>query len=139
MVVAISIAASRLAPADWPQWRGPNRDGIVKNAVVPATWPKALKEEWKIMVGLGHASPIESNGKIYVFARQGEDEVLLCLDAATGKQIWKSLGQPAPYTMHEAATAHGKGPKATPVINNGVVYTFGISGVLSAHDAATGT
>ncbi len=138
VVVAISIAASRLAPADWPQWRGPNRDGLVKDAAIPATWPKALKEEWKITVGLGHASPVEANGKIYVFARQGEDEVLLCLDAVTGKEIWKSVPQPIAYEMHEAAKGHGKGPKSTPVVSNGIVYTFGISGVLSAHDANTG-
>ena len=138
VVVAISIAASRLAPADWPQWRGPNRDGLVKNAAIPATWPKALKEEWKITVGLGHASPVEANGKIYVFARQGEDEVLLCLDAVTGKEIWKSVPQPIVYEMHEAAKGHGKGPKSTPVVSNGIVYTLGISGVLSAHDANTG-
>jgi outer membrane protein assembly factor BamB len=124
--------------ADWPQWRGPNRDGLVKNAVIPATWPKTLKEEWKVAVGMGHASPVEANGKIYVFARQGEDEVLLCLDAATGKEIWKSVPQPTAYEMHEAARGHGKGPKSTPVVSNGVVYTLGISGVLSAYDAATG-
>lgn len=135
---AISIGASGLAPADWPQWRGPNRDGMVKGVAIPATWPKALKEEWKVTVGAGHASPVEANGKIYVFARQGEDEVLLSLDAVTGKEIWRSIGQPAPYEMHEAAKGHGKGPKSTPVVGNGLVYTLGISGILSAHDATSG-
>lgn len=138
LVVAISITASGLAPADWPQWRGPNRDGLVKNVAIPAAWPKSLKQEWKVTVGIGHASPVESNGKIYVFARQGEAEVLLCLDAVTGKEIWKSVPQPVVYEMHEAAKGHGKGPKSTPVVSNGLVYTFGISGVLSAHDANTG-
>jgi len=123
--------------ADWPQWRGPNRDGNVKNAFVPETWPKALKEEWKVTVGLGHASPVESNGRIYVFARQGDDEVLLCLDSTTGKEIWRS-SQAISYQMHPAAMGHGKGPKSTPVVSNATVYTFGISGVLSAHDAGTG-
>ncbi|HEX5702557.1 MAG TPA: PQQ-binding-like beta-propeller repeat protein [Pyrinomonadaceae bacterium] len=138
VVIAISITASRVAPADWPQWRGPNRDGLVKGVANPATWPKTLKEEWKIMVGVGHASPVEANGKIYVFARQGEAEVLLCLNAVTGKEIWKSVPQPISYEMHEAAKGHGKGPKATPIVSNGIVYTFGISGVLSAYDANTG-
>ena len=73
----------------------------------------------------------------YVFARQGEEETLLCLDAATGKELWRS-SQPISFEMHPAATAHGKGPKSTPVVNNGSVYTLGISGVLSAHDARTG-
>jgi len=75
--------------------------------------------------------------KIYIFARQGEEETLLSLDAATGKEIWKS-SQPISYTMHPAATGHGKGPKSTPVVSNGSVFTLGISGVLSAHDARTG-
>ena len=62
---AAVLSSSTSLRADWPQWRGPNRDGLVKTATVPATWPKGLKEEWKITVGAGHASPVESNGKIY--------------------------------------------------------------------------
>jgi outer membrane protein assembly factor BamB len=126
-----------VAAQDWPQWRGPHRDANVSGAVIPATWPKTLKEQWKVTVGIGHASPVVANGKIYVFARQEEEEVLLSLDAITGKEIWRS-SQPIAYQMHEAATGHGKGPKSTPVIYKGKVYTFGISGVLSCHDARTG-
>jgi outer membrane protein assembly factor BamB len=96
-----------------------------------------LKEEWKVTVGVGHASPVVAGAKIYIFARQGEEETLLCLDAATGKEIWRS-SQPISYQMNPAAMGHGKGPKSTPVVNNGSVFTLGISGVLSAHDARTG-
>ncbi len=120
---------------DWPQWRGPNRDGNVAGAA--ASWPKDLQEEWKVTVGTGHASPVVVDKKIYVFARQGEEETLLCLDAATGKELWRS-SQPIAFKMHQAATAHGKGPKSTPVVSGGKVFTLGISGVLSAHDAKTG-
>jgi outer membrane protein assembly factor BamB len=123
--------------ADWPQWRGPNRDGYVADAAIPPTWPKALKEEWKVTVGVGHSSPIVANGKIYVFARQDEAEVLLCLDAVTGNETWRS-SQPISYEMNPAAMGHGKGPKSTPAVSNGNVYTFGITGVLSCHDARTG-
>lgn len=137
VVFAISIAASGLAPADWPQWRGPNRDGYVADAAIPKSWPKTLQTEWKVPVGIGHASPVGANGKIYVFARQNEEEVLRALDATTGKEIWKT-SMLITYQMHEAAAGHGKGPKSTPVISRGVVYVFGISGVLSAHDAETG-
>ena len=125
------------AAADWPQWRGPNRDALVTDAALPSTWPKALKEEWRVTVGLGHASPVMSNGRLYVFARQGEEEVLLCLDAVSGKEIWRS-SQPAAYEMHEAAKGHGKGPKSTPVVSGGSVCTFGISGIISCHDTRTG-
>jgi hypothetical protein len=120
---------------DWPQWRGPNRDGNAP--AISSAWPKTLKEEWKVTVGVGHASPVVADGKIFVFARQGDEETLLCLDAVTGKEIWKA-SQPIAYTMHEAAVGHGKGPKSTPVVSKGTVFTFGISGVLSAHDARTG-
>src|SRR6185436_12823838 len=59
------------------------------------------------------------------------------LDAATGKEIWKT-SEPISYTMHPAAVGHGKGPKSTPVVSGGNVFTLGISGVLAAHDAKTG-
>ena len=132
---AMVLFAIPLYAQDWPQWRGPNRDGAVTGRF--SEWPKALKEQWKVTVGVGHASPVVVGNKIYIFARQGEEETLLCLDAATGKELWKS-SQPISYKMHEAATGHGKGPKSTPVVSNGSVFTLGISGVLSAHDARTG-
>ena len=132
---AIVLFATPLYAQDWPQWRGPNRDGAVTGRF--SEWPKALKEQWKVTVGVGHASPVVVGNKIYIFARQGEEETLLCLEATTGKEIWKS-SQPISYKMHEAATGHGKGPKSTPVVSNGSVFTLGISGVLSAHDARTG-
>ncbi len=122
---------------DWPQWRGPNRDGNVPDFIVPSVWPKTLKEEWKVTVGVGHSSPLVVDGKVYLHARQGEEEVLQCLDSRTGKELWRSAHGVA-YEMHPAAREHGKGPKSTPVVSNGNVYTFGITGVLSCHDARTG-
>jgi outer membrane protein assembly factor BamB len=86
---------------------------------------------------VGHSSPLFVDGKVYVFARQGEEEVLLALDGATGKELWRAA-QPIAYNMHPAARAHGKGPKSTPVYSNGKIYTFGITGVLSCHDARAG-
>ncbi|HYJ88952.1 MAG TPA: PQQ-binding-like beta-propeller repeat protein [Pyrinomonadaceae bacterium] len=130
-------AAAFAQSTEWSQWRGANRDGKVAVTSLPQTWPKTLKEQWKVTVGVGHSSPVVADGKIYVFARQGDEEVLLCLDAVTGKQIWKS-SYPVAYEMNPAASGHGKGPKATPVVSNGNVYTFGITGVLSGHNARTG-
>ena len=135
--LATLIFALPLA-ADWPQWRGPNRDGVTRDFVAPTTWPATLKETWKTTVGEGHSSPVTSEGRIYVLARQGEDEVVLCLEAPTGKQLWRAR-YPAAYTMNPAATGHGKGPKSTPVVSGRKLFTFGINGVLSCFDAKSGT
>lgn len=130
--------AANRAAAEWPQWRGPNRDGTVAAGVsAPRVWPKELKEQWRVRVGVGHASPVVAGGRIFQFARLGEEEVLLALDATTGKELWRS-SLPVAYEMNGAATGHGKGPKSTPVVAAGRVFTLGITGILSAHDAATG-
>jgi outer membrane protein assembly factor BamB len=132
----VLLAVPSSPAADWPQWRGPARDGRAALAA-RATYPDRLTPAWKVAVGEGHASPVLAGGKVYVFAREGEEEALSCLDLATGKRLWRQA-YPAPYTMNPAATSHGKGPKATPAAAGGRVFTFGISGILSAFDAATG-
>jgi outer membrane protein assembly factor BamB len=133
----LMILVSMALAADWPQWRGPNRDGADRNFSVPSTWPARLKEAWKVTVGEGHSSPVVAGGRVYLLARQGEEEVVLCLDSTTGRGIWKA-SYPAPYTMNPAATDHGKGPKSTPVLSGGKLFTFGINGLLSCFDAKTG-
>lgn len=133
-----ATGALTVAPTDWPQWRGPNRDGNVAGFNAPSAWPKELKEQWRVTVGIGHSSPLVVGDKVYMFTRQAEDEVLLCLEAATGKEVWRAANGPVAYTVNPAAYAHGKGPKSTPVYWNNKIYTFGISGILSGHDAKTG-
>ena len=82
-----AVLLSALAFAgDWPQWRGPNRDGKVTGFTPPATWPKALAQKWKTSVGEGDATPALVGDRIYVFSRQGADEVLSCLNTADGKR-----------------------------------------------------
>lgn len=134
-VVAL-LALVQPSPPSWPQWRGPNRDGR-SDVAAPATWAATPKPVWRVPVGVGHASPIVADGRVYVFARKDEQETLSAHDPGSGRVLW-SQRYDAPYTMNSAATAHGKGPKSTPVFHGGRVYTLGITGVLSAHDAATG-
>jgi outer membrane protein assembly factor BamB len=121
---------------DWPQWRGPHRDGHAVGVTAPAVWPKQLQKRWQVEVGLGHASPVVANEKIYVFTRRGEDEVLACV-SADGNVLWRE-NYPAPYQVNSAAALHGKGPKSTPTVAAGRVYSFGISGILTCRDAETG-
>ena len=130
------LSASAAAPQEWTQWRGPGRDGRVPGALA-ITWPRALAPSWKATVGLGYASPVVSGGRVFTFARRGENEVASALDLATGKVLW-TQSYPAPYTMNPAAAGHGPGPKSTPIVADGKLYTLGIGGVLSAYDAATG-
>jgi outer membrane protein assembly factor BamB len=132
------IAASATgAAADWPQWRGPARDGLVSALQPRASWPETLASGWKLKVGTGHSSPVVSGGRVYQLSREGEDEVVRAIDLASGRELWRQ-SYAAPYQMNPAATGHGKGPKSTPVVADGRLYTFGISGILSAWDAAGG-
>jgi outer membrane protein assembly factor BamB len=125
------------APSDWPQWRGPNRDGVIAAFSEPQAWPEQLTLRWKAEVGLGYATPLLVGDRIYMFSRQGEEEVMTALDAANGTVLWRSA-YPATFTMQSAAARHGPGPKSTPTYANGRLYSIGMTGVVSAFDAATG-
>jgi outer membrane protein assembly factor BamB len=131
------LVAACLAADEWPQWRGPQRNGQANSVRLPATWPKDLERRWTVDVGLGHSSPVMADRKIYVFTRRGDDEVLACLALADGKELWQQKYS-APYQVNPVAAVHGKGPKSTPVVAAGRVFTLGISGSLSCWDAKTG-
>lgn len=134
----IALTVLPLVAADnWPQWRGPNRDGAALAFRGPAAWPEKLQTKWKITIGEGHASPIIGEGKIFQFARLDGRETMSAIDPATGKVLWMQ-SYDAPFTMNIAAWGHGKGPKSTPVYAAGRVYAFGISGILSSFAAADG-
>ena len=135
-VVIALLVVQTPGGSDWPQWRGPTRDGAV-GAALPAQWPKALKKRWEIPAGTGHASPVVAGNRVVVLAREGDQEIVRALDLASGKEIWRAA-YPAPYEVNPAARSHGAGPKSTPAIGDGRVFTFGITGILSAFDLASG-
>ena len=122
--------------ADWPQWRGPNRDGIAPGSP-PASWPEKLNRKWSLTVGEGHSSPVFAGGRLFVLSREGENEQVRAVDPATGKVAWQQ-SYSAPYQVNYAATSHGPGPKSTPAFHAGKLFTFGIGGILSCFDAASG-
>ncbi len=136
-VAALAAILVTASASDWPQWRGPHRDGIAEGFAAPQVWPEKLERKWKIEVGEGHSSPVFADGKIYVHTRQGEREVLRCLRPENGQTIWEQTYD-EPYTVNPAAERHGKGVKSTPVVQDGRIFTFGINGTLSCFDAATG-
>jgi outer membrane protein assembly factor BamB len=122
---------------DWPQWRGPNRDGAAVSLTQPKTWPDRLTLKWRIDVGAGYATPIIVGNRVYAYTRRDENELLMALDAETGKAIWQT-SYSAPFTMNPAAARHGPGPKSTPAFANGKLFTLGMSGIVTAFDAANG-
>ena len=122
---------------DWAQWRGPNRDGVVKDFVAPAVCPEKLKMIWKTEVGSGYSSPVVSKDRAWVHARKGEEEVISCLDLKTGKLVWSKSYQVA-FTKNQYAKEMSKGPFSTPVLYDGKLYTLGVTAILSCFDANNG-
>lgn len=122
---------------DWTGWLGPKRDGHVSGFQEPVKWPENLERKWVVNVGSGYATPLVINDKIYVFSRLKDKEYLSCLDLQTGKILWQE-GEKVPFTMGSGGESHGKGPKSNPVYSDGKIYTFSITGHLSARDASNG-
>jgi outer membrane protein assembly factor BamB len=137
VLIALFILSSTISfSQDWPQWRGMNRDSKVTGFKTPAVWPAELKQAWKVTVGFSDATPVLAGNKIYLNTRQGDQEAILCLDAATGKELWKTT-YAAMAVTGPSASQH-PGPRGTPAVSNGKIVTFGASGILSCLDAATG-
>ena len=132
-----AVVAGQGASDDWTQWRGPNRDGAVGAFTEPQPWPDRLTQQWKVEVGLGYATPLVVGERVYMFSREGENEVMRALDATSGEVIWEQAYQ-ASFTMHSAAERDGPGPKSTPLYTQGRLYSIGMTGVVTALDAATG-
>jgi outer membrane protein assembly factor BamB len=136
VVTAVFMAAGQGFGQDWPQWRGANRDGKATGFKAPATWPKEMTQKWKVSVGAGDSSPVLVGDKVFVFARQGGDEVTMCLAAADGKEVWRDKNPVAAISGPDSKV-HG-GPRSTPAVADGKIVTLGLTGVLSCLDAATG-
>ena len=133
--LAILIGAIPALAQDSAQWRGTNRDGKVAGFTAPQTWPKEFVQKWKVTVGSGDATPALVGDRLYVFTRQGGDEVTLCLDAKDGNVIWQDKYATGAVT---GAAARHPGPRGSPTVADGKVVTLGVNGVLSCLDAKEG-
>jgi outer membrane protein assembly factor BamB len=150
--IAMFLALHALPVAlgdDWPQWLGPRRDATWREPGLVAAIPAGgLPVKWRVPIAEGYAGPAVADGRVFVadyVARVGDvvnapndrttragAERLLCLDAATGKLLWKHE-QDCPYSI-----SYASGPRCTPTVADGRVYTLGAEGNLTCFDAATG-
>jgi outer membrane protein assembly factor BamB len=151
----VLIGAVEALPAradDWPQWMGPHRDGVWSESGIIDSLPKnaAPKRLWKVPLCAGYSGPAVADGRVYVTdrilapgAKNPDDpfntkhivestERVLCFDAATGTELWKHK-YPCPYQI-----SYPFGPRCTPTIKDGKVYTLGAMGDLYCLDARDG-
>lgn len=124
-----------LAGADWPQHLGPKRDSHSPETGLARTWPKdGPPVVWKMDTGTGWAGPVVAEQQVFLFHRVADQEVLECLDANTGKGRWKASYR----TRYTDDFNFDDGPRATPLVADGKVFTLGAAGDLGAYDAKTG-
>jgi outer membrane protein assembly factor BamB len=124
--------------AQWPQWRGPTRDAVVPAASVPAAWPEKATLKWKQPVGEGYSSPVVEGGRVFVHSRRDPEEIVSAFDLTSGKPAWTDA-YPASFVKNPYATQMAKGPFSTPLVSGARLFTLGVTAVLSAYEAASGT
>ncbi|MGA2588423.1 MAG: PQQ-binding-like beta-propeller repeat protein [Bryobacteraceae bacterium] len=120
--------------ADWPQWRGLNRDGISPETGLLDSWPKdGPPLLWKIQgLGEGYSSAALSGGRLYIQGQHGDEEYVLAFDANTGKQLWRT------HTGISFNESRGHGPRSTPTVDGDRVYALAADGMLVCLETATG-
>ena len=133
--VLLLVAGMTLGAQDWPHFLGPERDGHYSGPPLDRDWPGgAPRELWRRPVGEGFAGPVVSGGRLLLFHRLRDREVLEALDAETGDPIWR-YDYPSSYRDD---FGFDEGPRSAPVVAGDRVYTFGAQGQLHAVDLETG-
>ncbi len=137
MTLALTLVGGGVAHAQWPQWRGPGRDGRVPLNVAVGDWLAEPRLLWEREVGEGHSGPVVLDDRLWVHARRRDQEVVSCLSLSDGALLWAGRYD-AEFEQDPTARAHREGPYSTPSIADGRLFTFGITATLSAWDASTG-
>ena len=135
-VLPLTCMTVSVFATDWPQFLGPNRNGSYTGADVSFTWDeKGPARLWKVSVGRGFSGPVVSQSRLFLHQRKGDAEELLCLEADSGKTLW-SVSDPTTY--HDSF-GFDDGPRATPTVAAGRIYTFGAEGLLTCRSTKDGT
>src|SRR5262249_7239967 len=137
LIIAATFFAFALqnAVTDWPQFFGPERNGVYHGPALSEKWPaNGPRVVWQKQVGQGFSGPVVTQGRMILFHRVGDREVVESFDARTGASQWQ-YGYP---TNYRDDFGFDEGPRAIPVVANGVVYTFGAQGQLHAISLTTG-
>lgn len=132
-LLALLLFVSAASAGDWPQWLGPTRDGATVERFFP--WQQPPRVVWHMPVGEGHSSPIVAGGRVFLHAKvkDKEEEELSAYEAATGKPLWSTS-----YPRAAFQSPFGNGPRATPCLADGKIYSFGATGVLSCFETGAG-
>lgn len=134
-VIALA-AVARVGAEDWPQFLGPERNGVYRGPALAEAWgAQGPRVVWRKMVGAGFSGPVVAEGRVILFHRVANEEVVESLDARTGTTQWRY----AYPTSYRDDFGFDEGPRAVPVVAAGIVYTFGAEGQLHAIDLAKGT
>ncbi len=130
----MAAAGDGLAAPEWPAFRGPHRDGAQPGIVLAEDWETDPPEEiWRVPVGPGWSSFSVAGARLFTQEQRGEDEVVVCYDAATGREVWAHE-----YPSRFWEVVGGAGPRATPTLSEGGLYALGANGVLLRLDPLTG-
>lgn len=122
---------------EWSQWRGPYRDGVARDARLPAKLPEKLPApRWKASVGEGYSGPVISRGQVFIMGREKDGkEACLSFDADSGKRLWRQTHDCAFQPPDNRA---GKGPNSTPTVDGDRVYMLGLGGMFNCLDTKSG-
>lgn len=136
------MLACSAAADDWPQWRGPDRDGAWRETGIMESFPPGgLKVRWRIPVGPGWSSPVVSKGRVFLTDARYEKpkawERIQCFEETTGRQLWIQSYE-VTYPDWAFIPEHGGGPATTPIVEAGKVYVLGRSGQTYCFDARNG-